>query len=108
MTIDKIPSNELIVMTAEMHRLFNAGGCDPACHGCWNKLPVGSIFKLATVKVAHAKPGNASRKYIKSQEVMLCETCNPEDVSTRAKKIAKSESELLGCFRVNGKIVKSL
>jgi hypothetical protein len=105
MKIAQIPSNEPVVMTAEMHRLFNAGGCDPACHGCWKKLPTGTKFKLSTVKIAHSSPGNNKRDKIKSKEVMLCETCTPENVSERAMKLAQTEGELLGCFRINGKIV---
>lgn len=105
MSIKEIPSDQLVIMTAEMHRLFNAGGCDPACHGCWKKLPPGSHFKLSTIKMAHSIPGNSKREHIKSKEVMLCEKCNPKDVSERAETVAKSESELLGCFRINGQIV---
>jgi hypothetical protein len=51
MTIEEIPADEVTVMTADLHRLFNAAGCDPWCHCCHKKLKVGMNFKLATVEV---------------------------------------------------------
>ena len=49
MKVEEIPSDEIVVMTAEMHRLFNAGGCDPMCHCCFKPLQVNQKFKLSTI-----------------------------------------------------------
>lgn len=50
MTVEEIPSDELVKMTKFWHRAFNAAGCDPICHCCQKKLPTGSKFKLATIE----------------------------------------------------------
>ena len=47
--IESIPSDQLIEMTAQLHRIFNAGGCNPMCHCCMTMLDVGVQFKLGTV-----------------------------------------------------------
>jgi hypothetical protein len=49
MKVEEIPSDKIVVMTAEMHRLFNAGGCDPMCHCCFKPLKVSEEFKLSTI-----------------------------------------------------------
>src|SRR5688500_7771339 len=103
-TIEEIPADQLIEMTPLLHRLFNAGGCDPACHGCWNKIPVGEKFKLSTLKLAQST--GTGFELSESKEVMLCENCQPENVQENQNK--KTEYKALGCFRVNGKIAKHL
>lgn len=50
MSVEEIPSNELVVMTDFLHRAFNAGGCDPTCHCCNKNIPAGDNFKLSTVE----------------------------------------------------------
>ena len=49
MTVEQIPSDELVEMTELFHRAFNAGGCDPMCHCCFKMIKIGDNFKLATV-----------------------------------------------------------
>ncbi len=103
-SIDDIPADTVVTMTREWHLLFNAGGCNPACHGCQRLLPVRSRFKLSTIK-----PFKDKRR-----EVMLCGRCDPRklvaklDAATRAHdewyahKIATGGT---GCYRIDGKIV---
>jgi hypothetical protein len=49
MKVEEIPSNEIVIMNPDMHRLFNAGGCDPMCHCCFRSLKVNEKFKLSTI-----------------------------------------------------------
>ena len=152
MTVETIPADELIEMTEVFHRAFNASGCDPMCHCCENKIPVGDKFKLSTIFIAPNKWGetayfqkevllgnkkasfkdyvkffkidireqykdfdikshteNAKQYSLKSKEVMLCDTCNPEifmlkELDYLEKEITRIETPKGGCFRVNGKI----
>lgn len=125
-TIEQIPADEVIEMTALFHRLFNAGGCNPMCHCCMKMLPVGSIFKLSTVEqmLYEMAEGNI-RRYgykirtgeVKTKEVMLCEDCTPEafkdyqeNMFTQNQKEYERREQLNkeqggGCFRINGIIV---
>ena len=111
--IANIPADTLVQMTMDFHRLFNEGGCDPACHGCNKKIPVGDKFKLATVLARTRKKfedgSGHFESVIKSKEVMLCPECKPEDVSRKAEE--NTEGSFFsgrrggyGCYRVNGKI----
>lgn len=103
-TVEQIPADETVVMTEFWHKAFNAAGCDPACHICYEKIAVGSKFKLATVKNAVAPKGTNNKTNITTKEVMLCDDCNVEKYNDKQEKIAKHESTL-GCFRINGKII---
>ena len=99
MNIEQIPSDEIVVMTDFLHRAFNAGGCNPMCHSCFQRIKVGENFHLATVDKYFAKDkggSNTSEKKnysevvkaingdefdkenvtVKSSEVMLCDKCN--------------------------------
>lgn len=60
MTVETIPSDELIEMSDLFHRSFNAAGCDPMCHCCEKMIPIGSQFKLATVFIAPNKWGESA------------------------------------------------
>lgn len=87
-----MPSDELVVMTTEMHRLFNAGGCDPMCHCCFKPLPMGEKFKLSTItkmkgiklnyistklKLAQRKGKEITEKYLwKAHEITMGYTYN--------------------------------
>ena len=53
MSIEQLPSDELIEMTELFHRAFNAAGCNPACHCCYHFIEVGDKFKLSTVRDVH-------------------------------------------------------
>lgn len=102
MTIADIPSDELVVMTENLSRLFCAGGCKPACHGCGKKLAAGVSFKLSSIDVGKdvfphdTRSHNVPEK--KAVDVMLCETCEPN------LAIARKLQPGHGCFRVDGKI----
>lgn len=122
MNIEQIPSDELVLMTEVWHRSFNALGCDPACHCCDRPIPVGDMFKLATVEegspqhTSHpAHLQEAIDKYDEtstSREVMLCEVCTPKKYKNSQIRKLKERKEAFkdqpgkwGCFRINGKIV---
>ncbi len=135
MGIEEIPSDELIEMTALFHRSFNAAGCDPACHCCYTKIPVGDKFKLATVRIVKTDSEgsqSSARMFAKdrldvisgetdshhrindvSREVMLCASCTvdlfQEKQLSKAKKDVEDAENFVssggGCFRINGKIV---
>lgn len=118
--VNDLKSNELMVMTRDMHRAFNAAGCDPACHCCNNKIPVGDYYKLASVSSALAVYGNAVSvfesqqpfKTTEAHEVMLCASikCTPDEMVKRRYKEKADRVRLTpyrsgGCSIINGKIV---
>ncbi len=120
MDITDLKPNTLLVMTTEMHRVFKAAGCDPTCHCCENKIPVGETYKLGSVSVELAVRGNRvsafeSRKPFKTEvahEVMLCGNieCTPEKMVAEAYRLkteraAAARSRAGGCSVVDGKIV---
>ena len=47
--LDNIPADKNIVLTKDMHRAFNAAGCNPACHCCDSSISIAEFIKLATV-----------------------------------------------------------
>lgn len=103
-TIDDIKADQVYSMKREWHLLFNAGGCNPACHGCGRLLPVRSRFKLSTIK-----PWKDSRR-----EVMLCGSCDPKALVAKLDADAKERDKQrkhnlatggTGCYRINGRIV---
>jgi hypothetical protein len=49
MTVNEIPADETVEMTATLHRAFRVAGCRPTCHACLKAIPTGSMFKLATI-----------------------------------------------------------
>lgn len=115
MSIEEIPSNEVIVMTSLMHRSFNAGGCDPMCHCCTNWIKVGDNFKLSTVNTFQRNTSNSGINFYTdanavTKEVMLCDKCTAEDVNKFSARKKKELSKYMksvngGCYRINGKIV---
>lgn len=132
MSIEEIPSNELVVMTDFWHRAFNIAGCDPMCHCCYNKIPIDTKFRLATV-IPLSKPvyeghswsyqqrlkeGHVPKEsttvapfWEESKEVMLCDKCTAEMFREKELKYWNKEVERIskppegGCFRIKGKIV---
>lgn len=109
-------------MTEFWHRAFVSAGCDPACHCCWDKISIGSKFKLSTIKKMPIIPNGHFWKEgldnyddkVENKEVMLCHKCTPgkfdkKQRSDLKKAVDSFESfpnkQNLGCFRVNGKIV---
>lgn len=122
MTIEEIPSDELVTMTDFWHRAFNAAGCNPGCHCCEKLIPVGTNFKLSTIKDAKPQHTNypdilqgAINEYdniVETKEVMLCARCTPEKYRRVYLKSLKDRIErhkdsprTQGCFRINGKII---
>lgn len=115
-SIDDIKANEIVTMTRTWHKLFNAAGCDPTCHDCEKKIPIGSKFKLATMpnELEILQDAPEADKGKETREVMLCETCDSQKFMARLRKedraytrekrqrVANGGS---GCFRINGKIV---
>ena len=124
-TIEEIPSDKLVIMTDHLHRLFNAGGCNPCCHLCISYIEIGSQFQLATIQKASppkviskkSNPENDRYNLIEtkaelqeSKEVMLCVNCDAEafNEAERNKTLPVITNKFAGCFRVNGKVVKSI
>ncbi len=108
MKIEEIPADKTVIMTANLSRLFKAGGCAPMCHACAEKIKVGEKFKLSTMVTAIMR-GSLNYTDLESREVMLCEKCTITDLNK--PEIEKIEIEKKrraaggGCFRINGKIV---
>lgn len=114
MSVEEIPSDQVIEMTDLLHRAFNAGGCDPICHCCVKELKVGLPFKLATVTTYSTESANSGINLMSpslqvSREVMLCDTCTVEMMAKRNRKRRREYEKYRaaggGCYRVNGKIV---
>lgn len=128
MKVEEIPADETLEMSITWHRAFNAAGCNPQCHCCRQYIPIGGLFKLATVnetpnvygwgleagiklllgKVKQINWGGRQRLHTK--EVMLCDICTPEAYKERQIKIMEGQiterdKPKGGCFRINGKIV---
>ena len=127
--IDELIPNKVVKMTEGLHRMFNAGGCDPACHCCGTVLVVGSYFRLASITeldIARAKQkevrlGSTFKvskvfKHDKPHEVMLCSNtfCTPQRMIDNLKyepyikHAARTKAvpvRKYGCFIVDGKIV---
>ena len=118
--VNNLKSDESMIMTVDMHRAFKAAGCDPTCHCCNNKIPVGDYYKLASVSSDLAVYGNAVSAFESQQpfktteahEVMLCASieCTPDEM---VKKYYAAKEEHIksisyrsgGCSIINGKIV---
>lgn len=128
MNVDEIPSDEPVVMTEGLHRVFNSSGCNPACHNCWELINVGCKFKLSTIKVLSRgvwglglenaiKVLNGLLKMfswggenviLQTKEVMLCDKCTADMYLSKTIEQLKKDIETRdkkGCFRINGKIV---
>lgn len=127
MTVEEIPSDKLVIMNSEWHRMFNAAGCDPACHNCGKFIKGGNEFKLSTIKkLSSSVWGWGLENAIKllkgvlnkfkwerevtvaTKEVMLCDKCTPQmflnkQITSLEKDIAERDRK--GCFRINGKII---
>lgn len=108
MTIEEIPSDQIVIMNDYWHRAFNSAGCNPECHCCNMAIKVGMGFRLATVE-QHGWKTNQVHNEDGTTEVMLCGLCTAD---TYAKKLAKYRDDVHkevvrtgGCFRVNGKII---
>lgn len=107
MTIEQIPADELTEMTVLWHRVFNAAGCNPGCHGCYVGIEPGDKFKLATIPMAVAR-GNTLKNTLETKEVMLCEHCDISKVTKKQEEIVdhyNARPSGLGCYRIGGKIV---
>lgn len=127
MNVDEIPSNEPVIMTEGLHRVFKSSGCNPACHNCWELIPVGSKFKLSTIKALSTTVWGRGLEnainllngiiekfswngdvILQTKEVMLCDKCTPESYLSKTIEQLKEDIKTRdhkGCFRVNGKII---
>lgn len=115
MSVEEIPSDELVAMSDSWHKEFNESGCDPMCHCCKKMISIGDKFKLAITSSIRRYP--PYKKYDNNIDVMLCENCTVENYDIKAVMEAKErwetkppermfkKSEGGGCFRINGKIV---
>src|SRR5882757_6464214 len=115
MTVEEIPADQLVIMNEYWHRAFNAAGCDPGCHCCRKPIPIGDIFKLATIQVIPAIATNYPEtlqqaidtydEVSTSREVMLCEACTPIMYTEAVKRYLGRRKESFehrpstqGCF----------
>ena len=79
MTLDDIPADETLTMTAQMDRLFRIADCAPTCHCCTEPIKVGELFKLATCEVLRFT-GASTPKKTKLEDIMLCGNCDRDDL----------------------------
>ncbi len=49
MTLDDVPADVTMELTAELDRLFKTAGCRPTCHVCFHKLALGDTFSLVAL-----------------------------------------------------------
>ena len=78
MTLNEIPADIQLAMTAEFRRLFHTAGCDPACHFCKRAISDGELFMLAEVL---------------GKDEMLGSCCTKEQLLTRREREAKRLQE---------------
>lgn len=79
MTLDDIPPDETLIMTAQMYRLFKLAGCEPNCHCCNDPINIGELFKLATCEVLRFTGASTPRKK-ELKDIMLCGNCDRDDL----------------------------
>jgi len=81
MTIDDVPADTVVELTAELDRLFKAVGCKPACHACKTKLAIGDRFQLLSYQ---------------GIDEMVCATCDRDALKKRDddKEVAKAAAEV--------------
>lgn len=111
MEIEQIPSDEIILMSESLHRLFCAGGCKPMCHCCIEWISIGNTFKLATLRtikkkypqrhafdsyhVLDAIEGKEVKDpdvvFDETKEVMLCDKCTVEAFQEKQLLRAKED-----------------
>lgn len=70
MSIEEIPSDKKVKMTAFWHKAFNIAGCDPKCHCCHSMIKTGMYFELATVLKAPSD-GNCLHYYKDITELQI-------------------------------------
>lgn len=118
MKVENIPPDEMVKMTKSLHRIFNAGGCNPACHCCYGLIEIGGMFKLSTIRevltqmkgsvntsdsafvkdrlsvIQHKKEAKDTDHISDTtKEVMLCEKCTPDLFHTKQLSTAKKDVE---------------
>lgn len=116
LTIEEIPSGELMQMSISWHNAFNVAGCNPMCHCCEKMIAVGNWFKLSVTSTFRHYP--PYMRYNNSIDVMLCDKCTVEQYEEKVVKDHKLNWEYKapekspskrysggGCFRINGKII---
>ena len=101
-------------MTEDLRRLFISEDCDPACHACRKKIPVGEKFAL--VESARELDENDHETVVETMVCWVCRAVNlPERERRRAAALLGHERRAMrlsygvrhGCFVVNGKIIAS-
>ena len=82
MTLDDVPADTLMTLTAELYRLFRFAHCNPACHACKKSIGVGSEFQLLSFK---------------GKDEMLCKECTKDDLEVvHQASLGKKEKLLNG------------
>ena len=121
MNINDLKIDTIINMTAEMHRIFIAGGCNPTCHCCNNKIKINEKYKLASVSSELINSAPELFRTLLEHEVMLCESvfCSPGkmvenylytksrriDMHDRYNERETFKKTRAGCFIIDGIIV---
>lgn len=80
MTLDNIPADTLMTLTAELDRLFKFAHCKPSCHACRKPIEVGSAFQLLSFK---------------GKDEMLCTNCDKEKLIEAKAEAARLHEEYL-------------
>ena len=62
MTLDDVPADTQMVLTAELRRLFLVAKCKPTCHSCGRTLAVGDDFSLSTIDGRDVMHGSCCTK----------------------------------------------
>ena len=92
--IDKILSDEIVVMTDVLIRAFKSNNCNPACHCCGDKIKSGDKFKLALVTYRPYWNYQEGRQAKKTEIVdeMLCVICTPKMLlANEAKSLIEAQ-----------------
>ena len=80
MTLDDVPADTLMTLTAELDRLFKFARCNPSCHACKKSIGVGSEFQLLSFN---------------GKDEMLCTNCDKEKLIEAKAEAARLHEEYL-------------
>ncbi len=89
MTLDDVKPDTVMVLTADLERLFELADCRPMCHACRRDIDIDMKFRLATCRGRHHEE--------EWRDVMLCDTCTIADLLT-----AEAEAHRLHLARGGG------
>ena len=94
--LDSIRADEVTTMTSVLERAFIRAGCQPACHCCRVKLPIGTDFRLAYIKPTYWKSSDKSIPQFEGGDEMLCMKCTPRKLQMKRRRIT-DDKEARNC-----------